>query len=122
MASKTEEEGFAESMKEPILWRGTSHESQKAAARSSFFMRQLAQLNHDQPALTVGSLINRIKVDSLLTLIRELLDAEQPHQQLQQLRDTLEHYFELRPSGKHMAGRELGRLESTPSLKYRAVA
>jgi len=28
----------------------------------------------------------------------------------------------LQPSGKHMSGRDLGRLEPTPSLRYRAIA
>ena len=82
----------------------------------------LAQLNHRQPAFTVGSLINRIKVDSLLTVIRDVLAAEDPAQQLQQLGDTLTQYFDLRPSEKHLVGRDLGRLEPSPSLKYKAAA
>ena len=83
---------------------------------------QLAQLNHRQPAFTVGSLINRIKVDSLLTVIRDVLAAEDPAQQLQQLSDILAQYFDLRPSEKHLVGRGLGRLELSPSLKYKAAA
>jgi len=31
-------------------------------------------------------------------------------------------FFILQPSGKHMSGRDLGRLEPTPSLMRRAVA
>jgi DDE superfamily endonuclease len=83
---------------------------------------QLAQLNQRQPAFTVGSLINRIKVDSVLTVIRDLLAAEDPERQLQQLADTLAEYFGLRPSEKHMVGRDLGRLEPSPSLKYKGAA
>nr|VFJ70387.1 MAG: hypothetical protein BECKFM1743C_GA0114222_105581 [Candidatus Kentron sp. FM]VFJ72048.1 MAG: hypothetical protein BECKFM1743A_GA0114220_106191 [Candidatus Kentron sp. FM]VFK18390.1 MAG: hypothetical protein BECKFM1743B_GA0114221_105431 [Candidatus Kentron sp. FM] len=37
---------------------------------------QLAQLNHRQLAFTVGSLIDRIKVDNLLTVIRDVLATE----------------------------------------------
>jgi hypothetical protein len=83
---------------------------------------QLAQLNHRQPAYTVGSLIHRIKVDSLLTVIRELLDAEDPEQHFQRLADTLAQHFSLAPSEKHLVGRDLGRLEPTPALKYKAAA
>ncbi|VFN06603.1 MAG: hypothetical protein BECKG1743F_GA0114225_112581 [Candidatus Kentron sp. G] len=43
-------------------------------------LAQLAQLNHRQPAFTVESLINRIKVDSLLTVIRDVLATEDPGQ------------------------------------------
>ncbi len=83
---------------------------------------QLAQLEHQQPAYTVGSLINRIKVDSLLAVIRDLLATDPPEQRLAQLADTLAQQFALVPSEKHMAGRDLGRLEPTPSLKYKAAA
>lgn len=83
---------------------------------------QLAQLNHRQPAYTVGSLVHRIQVDSLLMVIRELLDAEDPEQHFQRLADTLAKHFSLAPSEKHLVGRDLGRLEPTPALKYKAAA
>ena len=83
---------------------------------------QLAQLKHRQPAFTVGSLINRIKVESVLTVIHEVLTAPDPEHHLQQLSDTLVQYFDLRPSEKHRVGRDLGRLEPSPSLKYKAAA
>ena len=83
---------------------------------------QLAQLNHRQPAYTMGSLIHRIKVDSLLTVIRELLDAQDPEQHFQRLADTLAQHFSLEHSEKHLVGRDLGRLEPTPALKYKAAA
>lgn len=82
---------------------------------------QLAQLNHRQPAFTVGSLIDRIKVDSLLEVFREILTTADPAQQLQQLSETLAECFDLRPSEKHMVGRDLGRLAPSPSLKYKAA-
>jgi hypothetical protein len=83
---------------------------------------QLAQLKHRQPAFTVGSLINRIKGESVLTVIRQVLTAPDPEHHLQQLSDTLVQYFDLRPSEKHRVGRDLGRLEPSPSLKYKAAA
>lgn len=83
---------------------------------------QRAQLEQQQPAYTVGSLINRIKVDSLLAVIRALLATDHPEQRLAQLADTLAQQFALAPSKKHLVGRDLGRLEPTPSLKYKATA
>ncbi|MGC1952302.1 MAG: transposase, partial [Gammaproteobacteria bacterium] len=83
---------------------------------------QLAQLNQQQPAFTVGSLINCIKVDSLLEVFRGILATADPAGQLQQLSDTLAECFDLRPSEKHRVGRDLGRLAPSPSLKYKAAA
>lgn len=82
---------------------------------------QLAQLKRKQPAFTVGSLVNRIKVDSLLSVIQELLSEEDPKKHLEALTNALKNLFELKTSEKHMVGRDLGRLESSPSLKYRAM-
>lgn len=83
---------------------------------------QLAQIENQQPAYTVGSLSDRVKVDSLLTIIRELVAANNPVQQLQRLAQQLEELFPLNPSDKHMVNRDMGRLEPTPSLKYRVHA
>ncbi len=83
---------------------------------------QLAQVENKQPAYTVGSLNNRVKVDSLLTLLQELVTAENPAQKLQDLAQQLQELFPLAPSAKHLAHRELGRLAPTPSLQYRAAA
>ena len=83
---------------------------------------QLAQLKRKQPVFTVGSLINRIKVECLLDVIHDLLSAKNPEQELTKLADTLTKQFALMPSRKHMVGRDLGRQEPTPSLKYKAIA
>jgi hypothetical protein len=71
---------------------------------------------------TVGSLINRIRIDSLLALIRDLLATDHPQQRLAQLADTLAQHFALVASEKHMIGRDLGQLAPTPALKYKAAA
>lgn len=83
---------------------------------------QLAQVENKRPAYTVGSLRDRVKVESLLLLIRELVTTEHPAHQLQAFAQQLQEQFELNPSTKHLAPRELGRLEPTPALKYRAAA
>jgi hypothetical protein len=81
---------------------------------------QLARLENKLPAATVGSLQQRTRMESLLALIRDLLSADNPEEKLNLLTKTLEDVFQLAPSKKHMNNRDLGRLEPTGSLAYRA--
>lgn len=82
---------------------------------------QLAQIKRKLPAFTVGSLMNRIKVDALLTAFNDVALASEPTAVLDRLSGVLREQFTLRPSGKHMNGRELGRQEPTPSLRYKSI-
>lgn len=81
---------------------------------------QRTRLENQQPAVTVGSLRQRIQVESLLAFIRRLLRVENSTAQLEQLSQTITKVFQLLPSKKHMNNRELGRLEPSKSLKYKA--
>lgn len=81
---------------------------------------QLARLKQNKPAFTVGSLINTIKIESLISTIRTVLSADDPEQKLAEMADQLAKLFPLATSEKHMAGRDLGRQEPTPSLKHLA--
>jgi hypothetical protein len=81
---------------------------------------QQARLEHKLPAGTVGSLPARVRVDSFLAFIRELRLADSPHEQLNRLTQALEEVLPRAPSKKHMNTRDLGRLEATPTLQYRA--
>ncbi len=84
---------------------------------------QKARIENKLPAYTVGSLTNQIQVDCLFDFIRELLSADDPEEKLNLLTQTLKHQvFTLRTSPKHMVNRDLGRLEPTPGLKYKASA
>ena len=82
--------------------------------------QQRARLENNLPACTVGSLQERTRAESLLAFIRELLLADNLHEQLNRLSQVIEEVFQLAPSKKHLHSRDLGRLEPTPSLKYRA--
>ena len=84
--------------------------------------QQLAQVENKQPAYTVGSLVNLVKMDSLLTIIQALIATDQPAQQLQRLAQQMEENCPLNLSSKHMVERDMGRLEPTPALKYKAAA
>jgi hypothetical protein len=57
----------------------------------------------------------------LVQVIRDLLAADDPPARLRQLAETLHELYPASPSSKHMIGRDLGRLEPTPSLQYRAT-
>ena len=83
---------------------------------------QLARIENELPAYTVGSLVARVRVEALLALIHELISSEDPNEGLNQLGEKIKETFSLEPSKKHMIGRDLGRLEPTPSLKYKAAA
>jgi hypothetical protein len=84
---------------------------------------QLARIENKLPAYTVGSLTHHIQVDCLFDFIRELLFADDPEETLNRLTQTLKSQVcTLNASKKHMVNRDLGRLESTPGLKYKATA
>ncbi len=82
---------------------------------------QLARVENKIPACTVGSLQARVKGEALLDLIRELVSSEDSHERVNQLGEKIKEIFSLQPSKKHMVDRDLGRIEPTPSLKYKAA-
>ena len=69
---------------------------------------QLAQLKRKQPAFTVGSLINRVKVDGLMTVFQELFASDDPQKEIEKLAEILTKQFTLMPSKKHMVAEILG--------------
>lgn len=83
--------------------------------------RQLARIENKLPAYTVGSLLRMIQMESWLLHVEQLLRSANPAEQLIQIAALAREFFILQPSGKHMSGRDLGRLEPTPSLMRRAV-
>jgi len=84
---------------------------------------QLARIENKLPAYTVGSLRDQIQMDCLFDFIRGILCADNPEEKLNLLTETLkENVLTLNLSKKHMVNRDLGRLEPTPTLKYKATA
>jgi len=82
---------------------------------------QKACIESKQPMYTVGSLQRKLQMESLLeTITQLLLTGEDIAIKLKNLADRIKDTFQLMPSGKHMTGRNLGRLEATPSLTHRA--
>ena len=71
------------------------------------------------PACTVGSLIQKSRMDALVDAIYGIVDSDNPHKKLDEIVIVVKKLFPLRDSEKHMNGRYKGKLEQTPSLKYR---
>jgi DDE superfamily endonuclease len=81
---------------------------------------QQHQLKNHLPAYTVGSLRAHVQVECLVDVIDDLVSSDHPQDQLKRFTKALHEVFALGRSTKHMIQRQLGRLEPTPSLKYRA--
>ncbi len=81
---------------------------------------QQAQLKNNLPAYTVGSLRASVQVACLVDVIDDLVSSENPQDQLKRFSQALHDVFAFSRSKKHMIQRQLGRLEPTPLLKYRA--
>jgi hypothetical protein len=81
---------------------------------------QEAQLKNNLPAYTVGSLRANVQVECLVDVIEDLMSSDDPQSRLQHFTKALHEVFAFGRSKKHMIQRQLGRLEPTPSLKYRA--
>jgi hypothetical protein len=81
---------------------------------------QQRQLKNNLPAYTVGSLRANVQVECLVDVIGDVVSSDDPQAKLQRFTNALREVFAFGSSKKHMIQRQLGRLEPTPSLKYRA--
>jgi hypothetical protein len=81
---------------------------------------QQHQLKNNLPAYTVGSLRAHVQVECLVDVLDELVSSDEPQEKLTRFATALHEVFAFSRSKKHMIQRQLGRLEPTPSLKYRA--
>jgi hypothetical protein len=82
---------------------------------------QRACLENGTSARTVGSLKRAAHGDALLALVGKILQDVNPLSMYEQLAEKIRLLFPLAPSKKHMSGRDLGRLEPTPSLTRHAI-
>ena len=82
---------------------------------------QTARIDNKLPAYTVGSLQRKSQMDVLLVFIKSVLEQQNPADKLKELAGLVDEVFQLMPSGKHLVGRDLGRLEPTASLQYRTA-
>ena len=82
---------------------------------------QTARIENKLPAYTVGSLQRKSQMDVLLEFIKTVLEHQNPAEKLKELAGLVDDVFQLMPSGKHMVGRDLGRMEPTAALQYRTA-
>ncbi len=82
---------------------------------------QQDQLKNNLPAYTVGSLRANVQVACLVDVIDDLVSSDDPQDHLKRFTQALHEVFAFGRSKKHMIQRQLGRLEPTPALKYRAT-
>ena len=81
---------------------------------------QQDQLKNNLPAYTVGSLRANVQVECLVDVIDDLVSSDHPQEKLKSCTQALHEVFAFGRSKKHMIQRQLGRLEPTPYLQYRA--
>ncbi len=84
-----------------------------------FHDTQHALVESKLSASTVGSLLERTRMEALVCFIKNILFSKNPLRLFDDIKTKINEFFPLRPSSKHMNGRELGRMEETPSLKYK---
>lgn len=82
---------------------------------------QKALINRKLPALTVGSLRALECMNAVIESIDYLFQSEESKAIASELSKKIAEVIPLRRSAKHMSGRNLGRLEPSPSLKYKAA-
>jgi hypothetical protein len=122
-------------------WKGyegwgqlTKHPGEEGASRSlilslmvdhCLFLHpdQLALIENNLPASTVGSLAAKIKVECLISTIAEIITSDEPTNHFKKFaKQLLEHAAVLSPSKKHLVGITFEDLAPTPSLKYKNAA
>jgi hypothetical protein len=87
-----------------------------------FHPGQLTRIENKLPVFTVGSLIESIKAECITEFVKELLNSDNPHDKISVLSENLKKLFCPAPSKKHLIDKVPGRLEPTPSLKYKNAA
>src|SRR3989449_6637191 len=125
-------EGFIQDWKSYEGWSQLTKQPGDAGARHSVILSLLVdhrlflhpdqqrQLQNNLPAYTVGSLRANVQVECLVDVIDDLVSSDDPQEKLKRFTNALHEVFAFGSSKKHMSQRQLGRLEPTPSLQYRA--
>lgn len=81
---------------------------------------QQARAAAKEPLYTIGSLQRHLKLEAFTVWLAEWLEGEGLDEKVAQLTEAILPLAPLQKSDKHMSGRELGKLEPTPELRYRA--
>ena len=80
-----------------------------------FYAEQTARIKHKLPALTVGSLRSAIQNDSLVSVVSDVVNDDEPVEALDRLKTQLKEFQIRNTSTKHLSGRTM--LKFTPNMK-----
>lgn len=72
-----------------------------------FYAEQTALIKHKLPALTVGSLRSAIQNDSLVSVVSDVVNDDQPVKALNRLKNQLKEFQIQNSSSKHLSGRTM---------------
>ena len=79
---------------------------------------QQVRIKNKLPAYTVGSLLERIKVDCFFHFMQIFLTSPNPQEMFDLLVQNKDRIVALACSTKHMSGQQFGKLGPSPFLKY----
>jgi len=66
---------------------------------------QAARIKDNLPLYTVGSLRDKLSVESLMQVFKHILEQDEPKEYLEQLTENIDKVYRLRVSSKHLSGR-----------------
>jgi hypothetical protein len=86
--------------------------------------KQSALIKSEEPASTVGTLIDHIKVEAFLETLKEVLNSESPKEKYEEMAETLTSMHSLRSSKKHLSDVEISHFKGKSYLakKYKVAA
>ena len=120
-------EVFIEDWKQHEGWGNLAYQQAEDGARRGlllsllldhslfFYAEQTARIKHKLPALTVGSLRSAIQNDSLISVVSDVVNDEQPVEALDRLKTQLQEFQIRNSSTKHLSGRTMRKF--SPKIK-----
>ncbi len=84
--------------------------------------QQSARFKNKQPGISTGCLIQHVKGEALLNTVVDIVNSVDPRESLVEFKQAIDKVLPVYQSKKHMVGRDLGRMEASPSLKYKKAA
>ncbi len=83
---------------------------------------QSARLKNKQPGMPVGCLVEHINAAALIDGVSHIVYAKEPKSEFAKFKTLMIESLPDRTSRKHLAGLDIGRMETTPALKYHKAA
>ncbi len=83
---------------------------------------QSARLKNKQPGMPVGCLVEHINAAALIDGVSHIVYAKEPKSEFAKFKTLMVESLPDRTSRKHLAGLDIGRMETTPALKYHKAA